>query len=194
LRKIFDALVSGFLILLPVLVAYLLIGGFFDLVVLLTQPLADLIPRYGNVSEGVRQLAQIAILCVIFVGVGLLKGTKPLRTLGGWLELTFLGRFPPYKVMRDITAQLSGGSIRNMQPALIEIGSDAKTVGFIVEEVDEQWATVFLPFTSIPTIGSLRIVLRENIEPIDTRFADAAGWYFNWGSGTQAILNGRRSG
>ena len=39
--------VAGFLILLPFLLAYLLVGGFVDLTVLLTTPLQDVIPEFG---------------------------------------------------------------------------------------------------------------------------------------------------
>ena len=44
-RSIGGVFVEGFLVLLPVLISYLLLGGFFDLLMSLTQPFLDLLPR-----------------------------------------------------------------------------------------------------------------------------------------------------
>ena len=40
-RSISGVFIEGFLVLLPVLISYLLIGGFFDLLMSLTQPFID---------------------------------------------------------------------------------------------------------------------------------------------------------
>lgn len=185
------ALVRGFLTLLPFLLAYLLIGGFYDLLVLITQPLEDLIPRFGLLPAWGRQLAQIGVLALIFVAVGLISETRPARAVGGWFEREIFMRFAPYGVVRDIARRVSGEDLPNMQPALIGVGPDQHTVGFIVEVLPDDLVSVFVPFTSIPTVGSLRIVPRASVEPLDTSFLDAAGWYFNWGAGTEQILRGR---
>ena len=96
---------SGFLILMPFLLANLLIGGFYDLTVLLTAPLQDVIPRLGLLSPLQRQLAILGSLFMLFVLVGILKDTGPARRLGRWIEREFFNRFPPYRVVRNITRQ-----------------------------------------------------------------------------------------
>lgn len=180
--------VAGFLILLPFLLAYLLIGGFVDLMVLLTAPLQDLIPRYGVLSETGRVLAMLATLLALFILIGFIKDTKPAQALGGWIEREFFFKFPPYRLVRDITKRLAGEEIPNMQPALIEVSPGHKTVGFIVEEIGDGMVTVFRPLTSLPTMGTLQIVSEELVQRLDAPFMDAIGWYFNWGADTRAIL------
>lgn len=193
LRALRDALVSGFLILLPFLLAYILIGGFFDLLVLITQPIGDLLPRYGMLPPWGRQLVQIGLLGAVFIVVGLSRHTGPARRLGTWFETAVFGRFAPYRVVRDITRRLSGEDVPNMQAALITVGPEQQTVGFVVEELPDGLVSVFLPLTSVPTLGSLRIMPKASVELLDTSFLDAAGWYFNWGAGTAAILGRRTS-
>jgi uncharacterized membrane protein len=185
---------SGFLILLPFLLAYLLIGGFVDLTVLLTTPLQDVIPRYGMLSPAGRQVAILAFLFLMFVVVGMLKDTGPARRLGGWIEREFLSRFPPYRVVRNITRQLAGEELKSMKPALLELGPGARTVAFIVEELDGGRMTVYLPLTSLPTMGTLQIVDSDKVQLLDTSFMDAAGWYFNWGADTHSVLGSRDLG
>ena len=73
---------SGFLSLLPFLLAYLLIGGLYDLTVSLTAPLQDVIPRFGMLSPTGRQLAILGLLFLIFVLIGMLNDTRPARRLG----------------------------------------------------------------------------------------------------------------
>ena len=179
---------SGFLVLLPFLLAYLLIGGFYDLTVLLTAPLQDLIPRFGVLSPLQRQLAILGSLFLIFVLVGILKDTSPARRLGGWIEREFFNRFPPYRVVRNITHQLAGEELKNMKPALLDLWPGARTVAFIVEELEGDRVTVYQPLTSLPTMGTLQIVDSNKVQPLDSSFMDAAGWYFNWGADTQAVL------
>ncbi len=184
--------VSGFLILLPFLLAYLLIGGFYDLTVLLTAPLQDVIPQFGVLSPLQRQLAILGSLFVLFVLIGILKDTGPARRVGAWIEREFFNRFPPYRIVRDITRQLAGEELKNMQPALLELAPGIRTIGFIVEALDGDRVTVFQPLTSVPTMGTLQIVERSKVHPLDSGFMDALGWYFNWGADTQAALGSRK--
>jgi len=185
--------VSGFLILLPVLLAYLLIGGFYDLTVLLTAPLQDVIPRFGILSPTGRQLALLGFLFLIFVLIGILKDSGPAQRLGGWIEREYFNRFPPYRVVRDITRQLGGEDLKSMKPALLDLGPGIRTVAFIVEELEGDRLTVYRPLTSLPTMGTLQIVDSDKVQPLDTGFMDAVGWYFNWGADTQAVLRPRKS-
>ncbi len=180
--------VSGFLILLPFLLAYLLIGGFYDLTVLLTAPLQDVIPQFGILSPTGRQLAILGLLFLIFVLIGMLKDTAPAQRLGGWIEREYFNRFPPYRVVRDITRQLGGEELKSMKPALLDLGPGVSTVAFIVEELEGDRLTVFQPLTALPTMGTLKIVDSDKVQPLDTAFMDAVGWYFNWGADTQAAL------
>ena len=180
--------VAGFLILLPFLLAYLLVGGFVDLIVLLTTPLEDVVPHLGLMSPTARHLAILGLLILIFVVVGILKDTGPAQRLGAWIEREFFFKFPPYRLVRDITRRLAGEDIPNMHPALLELTPGIRTVGFIVEELDDELVTVFQPLTSLPTMGTLQIVSESKVERLDATFMDAIGWYFNWGADTRAVL------
>jgi len=185
--------VAGFLIMLPFLLAYLLIGGFVDLTVMLTAPIQDLLPQFGLLSPTGRQLVILGLLFLIFVLIGILKDTKPAQALGAWIEREFFFKFPPYRLVRDITRRLAGEEIPNMHPALLELSPGIKTVGFIVEELDNRMVTVFQPLTSLPTMGTLQIVSEDKVERLDAPFMDAIGWYFNWGADTKAVLGSAKS-
>jgi uncharacterized membrane protein len=183
--------VAGFLILLPFLLAYLLIGGFVDLIVLLTTPLEDVLPDLGLVSPTARRVAILGLLVFVFILVGILKDTKPAQRLGAWIEREFFLKFPPYRLVRDITRRLAGEEIPHMHPALLELAPGIRTLGFIVEELDGDLVTVFQPLTSMPTMGTLQIVSESKVERLDATFTDAIGWYFNWGADTRAVLSGK---
>jgi uncharacterized membrane protein len=191
LKTLGRKLVAGFLILLPFLLAYLLIGGFVDLIVLLTTPLEDVLPDLGLVSPTARRIAILGLLLFVFILVGILKDTKPARRLGAWIEREFFFKFPPYRLVRDITRRLAGEEIPSMHPALLELTPGIRTVGFIVEELDGDLVTVFQPLTSVPTMGTLQIVSESKVERLDATFTDAIGWYFNWGADTRAVLSGK---
>lgn len=183
-----QTLVSGFLILLPALLAYLMIGGLYDLIVALTTPLMDLVPRYGLLPAWGRQLFGIGAMLLACVGVGLARHTAIARRTGSWIENEIFGRFVPYRIVRDVTRQISGEHVPNMQGVLVPTGPDARTIGFLVEELPDGFVTVFIPSTSVPTIGQLRIMPRGSAVPVRAAFADSLGWYLNWGKGTNKLL------
>jgi len=193
LKRLGRKLGSGFLILLPFLLAYILIGGFYDITVMLTTPLQDLIPRFGLLSPTGRQLAILAQLFLIFVLVGVLKDTRPAKRLGEWIEREFFNHFPPYRVLRNITRQIAGEELKSMRPVLLDLGPGASTVAFVVEELEGDRLTVYRPLTSLPTLGTLEIVDSSKVQVLDSAFMDAVGWYFNWGADTQAVLGSRKS-
>ncbi len=86
MKNILRQFVDGFFILLPVLLVYLMVGQLFDLLMTLTTPIIDVMPRRLFSEEWVHRLTAAGLLIVIFVLVGLAAKTKPSRRVGNWIR------------------------------------------------------------------------------------------------------------
>ena len=185
---------GGFLILLPFLIAYLMLGQLVDMLLALTQPLVDVAPGILIRTEGLRRFALFAVLIVICILVAQVADTAPARRFGQWFEATVMGRFPPYAVLKSLSARLSGKEEESLQPALLKIGDGARVLVAIVEKLPDGHLTVFAPVAPTPGLGVLQIVPPDRVELLACSMSDALGWTMNWGSGTRALLKDVRVG
>ena len=186
--------VRGFFILLPFLIAYLMVGQLVDMLLALTQPLIDVMPGILIKTEGWRRLVAFGILVVICVLVALVAETTPARRFGAWFETAVMGKFPPYAVLKSLSARLSGKEEEQLQPALLKTSDDSRMLVAIVEKLPDGHLTVFVPMSPTPGIGVLQIVHPDKLELLQCSMSDALGWTLNWGTGTQALLRGVRDG
>ena len=184
-------LVEGFFILLPVLIAYLMLGQLFDGLLALTQPLIDVMPPRLFGSELAHRLTAAAALLLIFVLIGIVSTTGPARTLGGWIERSVLNQFPPYTVIRTLASRIAGNDAPSqLQPGLLTIAPGMRMLVAIVEELPNDECTVFVPIAPTPGMGVLQIVSASKVERLEASMSSALGWVLNWGIGTETLLGG----
>jgi uncharacterized membrane protein len=185
----FSRIVDGFLILLPFLLTYLMMGQLFDAMLALATPIADLLPKGAATSEWALRLEAAGLLVIGCFLVGLAIRTEPARRFGKWIEETFLNRIPPYVILRNLARRLSGRDVPNqLQPALIRTDPGTDLLGFIVEEHAGGKFTVLVPLAPMPGVGTLQIVNREKVQRLEVPMKDALGAILNWGAGTEALL------
>jgi uncharacterized membrane protein len=191
-KSVLQPLVVGFLFLVPVYLAILLLLKAMKSVGKLVQPLVRLVP--GSVAvEAVVSLLLMLILCIL---VGLLLGTKLGQAMRTWMESSLFQKIPGYEVVRSLTRQLTGhGQESEWQPALAEI-EDALVPAFIVEELDDGRYTVFVPSSPTPLAGAIYILSADRVHPLDVPFTQAIKAVTRWGSGSKelvAAMQGRRT-
>jgi uncharacterized membrane protein len=186
--------VRGFFILLPFLIAYLMLGQLVDMLLALTQPLIDVMPGIVIESEAWRRVAAFGVLIGICILVAQFAHTRLARRFGSWFEKTVMDRFPPYAVLKSLSARLSGTEEESLQPALLKVADDGRMLVAIVERLPDGSVTVFAPLAPTPGLGVLQIVPSNRLEELECSMSDALGWTMNWGTGTQTILKGVKSG
>jgi len=193
-KSIFLRILDGFLILLPFLLTYLMMGQLFDAMLALANPIIDLLPKGTATSEFAIKLEAAGLLIIFCFLVGLAMKTALARRFGSWIEETFLKRMPPYVIFRNLARRISGRDVPNqLQPALITINRGTDALGFIVEEHVDGKFTVFLPLSPTPGVGTLQIVTDEKVEKLKAPMKDALGSILNWGTGTEALLREAKS-
>jgi uncharacterized membrane protein len=174
--------VTGFLALLPLYLATLLLLRAMKSLAKLVQPFAHLLPGWlpGLVSF-------LLVLFVCFL-VGIALRTKMGQKARAAIENSLLQKIPGYTLFRGMTRQLVGENQESAwKPALAEI-EDALVPAFIIEELDDGRFTVFVP--SVPTLlaGAVYILSAERVHPLNVPFPHAVKAVTHWGSGSKDLV------
>jgi uncharacterized membrane protein len=103
------------------------------------------------------------------------------------LEKRFFERIPGYALFRSLTHQVAGDTHEKAwKPALAEI-EEALVPAFIIEEFEDGRYTVFVPSIPTPLAGSVYILERSRVHPIDVPFTQALQVVSRWGYGAVSL-------
>ena len=181
-------LIGGVLIILPIYIAVLLLAKTIKGLLGLLQPVAERVPA----SVEFRQIVAIVLLvCVCFL-VGLIVRTGPGLRAKNACERAVLERLPGYTFLRGLAKRLAGQSEeQTLQPALVEL-EDALVPALIVEELEDGSFTVLVPSAPTPMAGSVYILPRDRVHPVDIPFTQAIGVFSKWGTGAGEFVRAMR--
>jgi len=186
--------VDGFFILLPVLLAYLMLGQLFDGLLALTQPIVDVLPTSLFSDLWMHRFIAALVLLLLFILVGLMAKTALAHRVGNWFERAVLNRFPPYTVLKHLAKWIAGKDVPGqLHPALFHVTPDIRILVAIVEELPGGDLTVFVPLAPTPGVGMLQIVSPTKVQKLECQMTDVLAWNLNWGMGTEALFKAPKS-
>src|SRR6187455_406960 len=155
------AIIRGALIVIPVYLAILLLLKAAASVIGIVRPIAKLLPPWFPAAD-VLSVLLVLLVCLL---VGVLVHTALGRAAKRSLEKSVLERIPGYETLRAVGQRATGQTTDNAwQPALIEI-EEAQVPGFIVENIDDERVTVFVPSAPTPFAGAIYIIARGRVHP-----------------------------
>jgi uncharacterized membrane protein len=177
-------LIGGILIVLPIYISLLLLIKAVMGLLALLKPITAGIP--GSL-EFRQLLAFIALFAVCFVA-GLIVRTGPGLRAKNAFEQAVLERLPGYALLRGLAGRITGQvEESSFAPALAEI-EEALVPALIIEELENGSYTVLVPSVPTPMAGSLYILPRERVHPVDVPFATALKVFSKWGTGAGEFL------
>jgi uncharacterized membrane protein len=182
-------IVTGFFVLLPVLVVLGLIGWGLAMIFGILKPIMALfaIKSAGGmlfaILGGILLFAVGCFLAGFFVRLQIGKLTQE------WLEEILLDRLPGYTMFKNLTQRLAGKEGLEFTPALVDLyGTEAWAVGFIVEEPEEGQFTIFVPVSPMPTVWQVYLVPASRVKKLDAKFVDVVNSLTQWGEGSHKLF------
>ena len=179
-------LIGGVLIVLPIYLSILMVAKTLSVIVALLAPVTATIPAGAQFRQ---LIAVLIVLAVCFVAGIVVRTGAGLRAKSAF-ERSVLEKIPGYELVRGLTARVSGDEREGaFRPALVEI-EEALAPGFIIEELDDGRYTVLVPSVPTPAAGSLLILPRERVHPLDVPFTQAVKVISKWGAGAGELARG----
>jgi uncharacterized membrane protein len=183
-------LVAGALLVLPAWLAILLLAALVVKMEVIVAPLVAVLPE-GLAHSRLVALVSLLLFCVL---VGSVMRTLVGRTFRGWFEKKVLERIPGYSTFRSIGRQMADkGGASGFKPALVEI-EEALAPGFVIELLPDDQCTVFIPSAPTPAAGTILILKRNRVHPLDVPVATVFHAGSKWGNGAGELLRALPAG
>lgn len=132
-----------------------------------------------------------AVLIVVLISFifGLVMISHLGRSVGTWIERTLLFRIPGYAAARAIIGGLADAEREGVvKSGLLKVGEGAECFVFITEDHCNGKLTIFIPETPNPGTGTVQIVSRELVRPLNVRITNIAHALQQWGVGSAKLL------
>jgi uncharacterized membrane protein len=186
---------TGFFVLLPVLVVLAMIGWVLAAVFGVIKPIMGI---FAIKSAGGMFSAFLGGLLFFGVGcflIGFFVRLQIGKVTQEWLEGILLDKLPGYAMFKNLTQRLAGKAGLEFAPALVDLyGTEAWAVGFIVEEPEKGQFTVFVPISPPPTVGQVYLLPESRVKKLDAKFVDVVNSLTQWGQGSAKFFQSNPSG
>lgn len=186
---------GGLLVLLPVLLFIMLLDQTIGLVVTLVTPIADLFPE----NSFARTQFPLILALILLLGASLLMGlamrASLARRFGSLIERQTLSRMPMYTFVKTaITGLLGGDQATAFKPALMVSDGHQREFIYVVEDHGNGDLTIFQPWAPTAFSGSVKIVSKEQVQPIDSPLMEVTKMLNHMGLGAHELLSGSKIG
>ena len=183
--KIKVNLTYGLIVIIPIAVIVIVIVRLVEVL----DIVAKSIGLDSTFGAGVAIIIALIILLFICYWLGLLVRTQ----IGSWtferVEQTLLNQIPGYKIISSALKGFAHDKIEEYRPALIQVGAPGtNSMGFVMEENDNDTYTVFVPSTPVLTVGNVYIIDQERVTFLETNYRDIVSCITDWGMGSKKIL------
>ena len=129
------------------------------------------------------------MLVLISFAAGIAARTAIGGRLSRWSEASLLGRLPHYQLIKSMAEGLAHiESASGLKPALISI-EDGWQIGYLLEKLENDWVTVFLPQAPTPMSGK-SCIFANRVRSLDITMVQAMSIVKAIGIGSGAALHG----
>lgn len=181
-------LIGGVLVLMPIYLSVLLLLKAFAGVMGLVSPITHGLPP----TLPFRELLAILLLIAACFVCGVAVRTGPGLRAKNALERTLLEKIPGYALIRGLAGRLVGKEDEHTFDVVLAEIEDALVPAFLVEECDDDRCAIFVPSVPTPAAGSIYIIAKSRVHPVDVPFTQAISVISKWGAGSSELLAGMK--
>ena len=174
-------LLLGLVAFLPIAAIGYLMFKLFGVLQVVAVPLAPYVSADRYLGTAVIVVAGVLGLAVLLYMVGRLisRRMESFDVVGKQARRII----PGYGIIENILRGMAGDKMA-YPPALISLmGPGTATLGFVMEDDDDAYLTVFVPSCPVMTVGAIHVVERSLVSMIDGSSTEAAACITQWGSG-----------
>lgn len=176
--------IGGLLVIVPISVILFVLGSLiyqlYDFGLALIEN-----PRTPSViveNPIIVMLVAVGTIVGVCFTTGLIVRTSVGNAAKQWFNTRVAARVPVLKALTTLTERFAGVEGHQFSPVEVFVHSnDVASIGFLVEELPDNRAAVFVPTAPMATVGNVYIVPQSRIRRLDASVSDAIGTVTQWG-------------
>ena len=171
-----DYTISGFIILIPVIVIAVILTDTIIKLLDATAPLTKNINMGGPLLRSIIAILAVVIILILFFFIGgLIYKTYFGKRINYWLEKKVLVKIPFYTTLKNIIRQFTTDDKTKFPVVEIDLyGNNNKILGIITEILTDGRCIVYIPQAPIMGIGQIHIIAKENYKIVDISVKELA--------------------
>ncbi len=182
-----NIMLGGLFFLAPVVLFLIVIAKIFKILQVVLHPVLRRFPDARLAGLALHEVIAVLILLLLCFCVGLLAATKRAKQFIQWLEQIVLGHIPGYKVLKSIGNRMAGLEEEKIKVVLARV-DDGWQLSFLIEQLDDNLYTVFVPSTPSPWSGSLYHLEKDRIKWTNITKKEALNCISQMGIGSAKLL------
>lgn len=188
LRIIRTTFIGGILFLVPIAILLILIEKVYHIVQKVTLPLSSHLPKVKILGLALQEIIGLLIIVFICFLAGILARTNAAKNLISKLEDKILSLIPGYSFMKSINETIFGGNKSEELKVILARVDDGWQFAFLIEQINEEHFTVFVPDAPNPMGGGLYFLEKERIKEVPISQKEAMACIRKLGFGSAKLL------
>ena len=194
MRKIRDffttAIVGGMVVVLPIALIAFAFKWLFSLIYAVTESLAKSLHIVEAYPDGAAYITMVLIMVAMFF-IGLVVKTRIGKFLYHYLEKYLLSKIPLYSVLSETVSTIADRDQKAFSKVvLVDVyGSGVYMTGFVTDETNPEWYSIFVPTAPNPTNGFVFSTRRDAVIETDLKPEDAVRTVVGMGAGSTEMLS-----
>lgn len=187
-----NTIIRGIIFLVPFIIAILLLGQVFKLMLLIADPLGNAFTLKGMADVIVTNLLAALLVLLACYLAGLVAKSALMQRLFRAIDRRLGLLIPGYAYYRSVFKDLSPQVSSGFRPVVIRL-NDMRQLGFWVEDIDDADCIVYLPTAPEPRSGIVAIVEKSRVTELDAGFIEAVDILNRLGGGSAEKLRKHKS-
>jgi uncharacterized membrane protein len=184
------SLIGGITVILPVALLALIFKWIFVWVTDMIQPFTGLIMARSQFHELIADTIVIAVILAVCFLIGAFVKTKVGRFIQENLEAHLLNFAPGYVILKETVMQFLGKKKSPFSSVALVQAYDNETLmtGFITDEHENGFYTVFVPTGPNPTTGYILHLKQQYVHPVNVPVEQALRSVISCGAGSSNLI------
>lgn len=191
LKIIKATFLGGILFLAPLILLVVLFEKGYHIVQKITVPIVNSLPRVKVMGFALQEVIGVVIIIIVCFVAGLLAKTVYAKKLVQKIEDNILSLVPGYVFIKNMQENIMGFESKE-DLKVIMVPTDAGwQFAFLIEQINENEFTVFIPDAPNPWSGSVVFVEKKDIREIEITQKQALACIRKLGYGSKELLKNK---
>lgn len=184
--------IGGLFVLAPIVILVILAGKAVSVAYETLRPLVAYLPFQDVAGVSIALVLGIAALIALCFVAGLLAHTALAAWLVRLIEGAVLSNLPGYSLMKSMGEGLVGVSNENGRRAVLVQFATTSQVGFLMDQLPDGRAVIFIPGVPSPWSGQLHVVAVEHYEMLNASVRETVEVLQKLGISSAGVLSSRQ--